>query len=257
MTEIRTIREHEGEAFLRLLCDTFNLDFDLAYDLFFCEPLFDLNRKWAIVEGQQLVSILTTTPLSFGWGNAYGIAGVATRKDRQGEGLARRLIERVMRESAYRGEEAGLLFAADMRLYQSIGFEPLDRVVRGTVLSLPLELDQEPMPVEILRQQYDRWSFEHPDRLRRDEARWNYWKWNFREARSFRDGYYTLESGVIREALFSDPQKKLPVPRGTEWLGLAFVADQLEIPLGAVSVPMYLMGHNVPGQPQMFMTDQF
>jgi hypothetical protein len=31
----------------------------------------------------------------------------------------------------------------------------------------------------------------------------------------------------------------------------------LEIPLGSVSVPMYLMGNNVPGQPQMFMTDQF
>jgi predicted N-acetyltransferase YhbS len=257
MTEIRPIRESEGEAFLTVLCDTFGLDFNLAYDLFFREPLFDLDRKWAMVEGQQLVSVLTTTPLEFGWGKAYGIAGVATRKDRQNEGLARRLIERVMRESARMGEEAGLLFAADTRLYQGLGFETLDRVVRGTVLSLPLELDSEPMPFAKLQHRYNEWSAGHPDRLRRDAQRWEYWQWNFREARVFRDGYYTLEQGVIRETLFDEAQKKLPVPRGTEWLGLSFVADELEIPLGTVSVPMYLMGHNVPGQPQLFMTDQF
>jgi predicted N-acetyltransferase YhbS len=257
MTEIRPIRENEADAFLQLLCDVFGLDFNLAYDLYFQEPMFDLSRKWAMIEGQQMVSILTTTPLEFGWGNAYGIAGVATRKDRQREGLARRLIERVMRESARMGEEAGLLFAADTRLYEALGFEPLDRVVRGTVLSLPLEIDQDEMSFADLRTKYDAWSSEHPDRLRRDAKRWDYWQWNLRQAFVFRDGYYTMEKGAVREALFTEPQKKLPVPRGTEWLGLSFMADQLEIPLGSVSVPMYLMGNNVPGQPQMFMTDQF
>jgi hypothetical protein len=35
------------------------------------------------------------------------------------------------------------------------------------------------------------------------------------------------------------------------------MADQLEIPLHDPVVELYLMGHNVPGIPQLFMTDQF
>jgi predicted N-acetyltransferase YhbS len=257
MTEIRPIKENEAEAYLQLLCDVFELDFNRAYDLFFREPMFDLDRKWAMFEGREIVSILTTTPLEFGWGKACGIAGVATKKDRQGEGLARRVIEKVLATSDSRGEGAAMLFAADTRLYEAIGFEALDRVVRGTVLSLPLEVDQEECSYASLRTKYDAWASGDPDRLRRDEQRWDYWKWNFRTANTFRDGYYTLENGTVREAIFCEPQKKLPVPRGTEWLGLSYVTDQLEIPLGSVSVPMYLMGRNVPGQPQLFMTDQF
>jgi hypothetical protein len=35
------------------------------------------------------------------------------------------------------------------------------------------------------------------------------------------------------------------------------MADQLELPLENPTVDLYLMGRNVPGIPQMFMTDQF
>ena len=77
MTEIRPIRLDETDAFLRILCTVFELDFFRAQGLFREEPLFDIDRKWALFERGEMVSILTTTPLIFGWGKANGIAGVA------------------------------------------------------------------------------------------------------------------------------------------------------------------------------------
>lgn len=257
MTEIRPIRLDETDAFLRILCTVFELDFFRAQGLFREEPLFDIDRKWALFERGEMVSILTTTPLVFGWGKAIGIAGVATLQSRQREGHALKLIRRVLVEAERAGEGATLLLAADTRLYEAAGFEGIDRIVRGPVMSLPLEIDLEVIAISELQQKYDDWSVGHPGRLRRDEKRWSYWKWQFRECFGHKAGYFCLENGQMREILLSAPEKKLPIPTGTEWLGLSSMTDQLEIPLGAVSVPMYLMGYNFPGIPQMFMTDQF
>jgi GNAT superfamily N-acetyltransferase len=256
LTEIRPIHETEAEAFLQLLCDVFNLDYNRAYDVFFAEPMFDLQRKWALFEGQEMVSILTTTPLAFGWGDAIGIAGVATRPSRQKEGHASRLLQRVLRESDRRGEGPALLFARELTLYENNGFEPLDRVVRAPLLLEREEID-EPMEQETIRSLYDAWSSEHPDRLRRNARRWHYWHWHYRLASPYRDGYLCHEPGVLREALFTGKSSSLPLPAGTEFLGTAFMADQLELPLENPTVDLYLMGRNVPGIPQMFMTDQF
>ena len=76
MTEIRPIRLDETDTFLQILCDVFGLDFFRAQGLFKEEPLFDLSRKWALFEGDEMVSILTTTPLIFGWGREIGRAHV-------------------------------------------------------------------------------------------------------------------------------------------------------------------------------------
>ncbi len=257
MTEVRPIRLEETDPFLHILCDVFDLDFFRAQGLFKDEPLFDLNRKWALFEGGEMVSILTTTPLLFGWGKAVGIAGVATKPKCQREGHARKLLSRVLVESEKAGEGPALLFAADTRLYEASGFEGIDRVVRGPVVSLPLEIDLETIGVSELQLKYNNWSFDHPDRLRRDALRWSYWKWQFRESFAHKSGYLCLENGQVREILLTNPEKKLPLPTGTEWFGLSSMTDYFEIPLGTVSVPMYLMGYNFPGVPQMFMTDQF
>jgi len=257
MTEIRPIRFEESDKFLKILCDVFELDFFRAKGLFQEEPFFDLNRKWALFEAGEMVSILTTTPLLFGWGRSVGIAGVATVQNRQREGHALKLIRRVLTESEKAGEGPTLLLAADTRLYEAAGFEGIDRIVRGPVMSLPLEIDLEAITVGDLQLKYDSWSQSHVDRLQRDAKRWSYWKWQYRESFAHKDGYLCLENGQMREILLSSPEKKLPVPAGTEWIGLSSMTDQLEIPLGAISVPMYLMGYNFPGIPQMFMTDQF
>jgi GNAT superfamily N-acetyltransferase len=257
MTEIRTIREDEGETFLRLMCDAFGLDFNRAYDVFFSEPLFDLSRKWALFEGREMVSILTTSPLIFGWGDAFGIAGVATREDRQGEGHATLLLQKVIKESERRGESGALLFARDLRFYERNGFEPLDRVIRAPVKTF-LETDlPDCFDFETVEGKYNAWSEAHPDRLRRDTKRWNYWRWHYRICTPFQSGYICFEPNVLREPIYDTPVDCLPLPPGTEWFGTAFMADQLEIPLENPEVDLYLMGRNVPGIPQMFMTDQF
>ena len=258
MTEIRPIRAGEAEAFLQLLCDVFGLDFDRAHNLFFEDPMFDLRRKWALIEGQEMVSVLTTTPLEFGWGRAYGVAGVATRADRRGEGHAGKLLERVHRESQRMGEGAGLLFAKELGLYERLGFEPLDRVVRAPIATIPEGEIPPPMHVEEVRAMYSAWADGHPDRLRRDRPRWTLWKWHFRECNPFGDGYLCFENDTLREGLWSEPQAALPLPAGTEWFGTTLVADMLEIPVAAPPVvELYLMGRDVPGVPQLFMTDQF
>jgi len=257
MTEIRTIREDEGETFLRLMCDSFGLDFERAYDVFFAEPLFDLNRKWALFEGREMVSILTTSPLIFGWGRAFGIAGVATSQNRQGEGHASRLIQRVIVESERRGESGALLFARDLRFYERNDFEPLDRVIRAQVNTVMEEEIPDAFEFEAVAEKYLCWSEGHPDRLRRDERRWNYWRWHYRICMPFQSGYICFEPNVLREPLYEKPVDCLPLPPGTEWFGTAFMADQFEIPLEDPVVDLYLMGRNIPGIPQMFMTDQF
>ncbi len=257
MTAIRTIRPDEAEAFLQLLCDVFGLDFNRAYDLYFQEPYFDVNRKWAIFEGAEMISVLTTTPLKFGWGDAVGIAGVATKEKYRNEGYAKRLLLKVLSEHKKRGEEAALLFATETKLYENVGFEGLDRVVRGELYSEPASGPNEGMPIERLEDLYDKWSFGHRDRLRRDEQRWKYWKWHFRQCAQYRDGYLCFENGMLREALYTGKAENWPVPEGSQWMGLSYMTDQLEIPLRNVTEETILMGYNVPGQPQMFLTDQF
>ena len=257
MTEIRPIHEGEGEAFLRLMCSAFGLDFNRAYDVFFTEPFFDLSRKWALFEGREMVSILTTSPLEFGWGKAFGIAGVATAIDRQGEGHASKLLQKVIKESEHRGEGASLLFARDLRFYERNGYEPLDRVIRAPVNTEMEDELPDCFDFDVVQAKYDAWSQAHPDRLRRDERRWNYWKWHYRICTPFQSGYLCFEPNVLREHLFETPTDCLPLPSGTEWFGTTFMADQFEIPIGHPEVDLYLMGQNIPGIPQMFMTDQF
>ena len=258
MREIRPIRTEEADTFLELLCGVFNLDLARAHSIFFTEPLFDLSRKWALFDSGEMVSILTTTPLWFGWGRAYGIAGVATRADRRGQGFASLLLERVFQEAGRMGEGASLLFARDPSVYQMNGYEPIDRVIRAKVASseapdLGLTLDN----VQV-RDVYDHWASLNPARLRRDEPRWRYWLWHYRLCSPFQEGYLCTEPGVLREALYSHPSPGLPLPFGTDWFGTASMTELLQMPLATEpKFELHLMGRNFRTPPQMFMTDQF
>jgi predicted N-acetyltransferase YhbS len=257
MIEIRPIREREADTFLRLLCDVFDLDYPRANAIFFTEPLFDLNRKWALFDSGQIVSILTTVPLEFGWGNAVGIAGVATAMDRQGEGLAARLLAKVIAESAVAGESAVMLFAKDTRLYERAGFRLIDRVLRGQIVA---ETEREiPMALEFerVRKLYDEWSHGNDSRLRRSELRWKYWKWNLRVCTPVNDGYLCFEGGIIREVVMGSAMREWELPLDSEWLGLETMAERLGVQVRSGSTELHLMGLNGPSQPQFFMTDQF
>jgi GNAT superfamily N-acetyltransferase len=258
LTEIRSIRESEADCFLELLCSVFNLDPVRARSVFFTEPLFDLRRKWALFKGGEMVSVLTTTPLEFGWGRAFGIAGVATRFERRGEGLASQLLGWVFDACSAAGEGAGLLFAKDRSLYERNGFRVLDEEIRGPVVLVPEEILPPILETDDVRSQYDAWAQVHPDRLRRDETRWRYWSWHYRVCNPFMDGYLCAEPGVIREAIYGTRVPGLPLSYGTEWFGTRTMTELLRVPLaGEAKGELFLMGRNVPSTPQMFMTDQF
>jgi len=257
LTEIRPIRADEADAFLETLCQVFGLDSNRAYDIFFSEPYFDVNRKWALFEGREMVSILTTTPLQFGWGKAIGIAGVATRENRRSEGHATRLMERVLREAERAGEGPALLFARETTVYERCGFEPLDRVIRAPLkVSVP-NPDSPPMDNAEVRPIYDRWAQADPNRLVRDAKRWEYWNWHYRVCEAWGGGYLLHEPSELREALYHRDSGPPPLPQDTEWFGLTAMADLLGYQFERATVELYLMGRSFPAVPLMFMTDQF
>lgn len=257
MTDIRPIREDEAEEFLRILAGAFKVDFERAYRPFHEEPYFDLRNKWALFQGQEMISILTVTPLTFGWGSAVGIAGVATRTGRQNEGFAGRLMTRVLDRLARNGTPAALLFAQRPELYERAGFEPLDVVVRAPLPNLRPEILDDEMPAALVRAMYDEWADGSPDRLRRDDLRWRFWHWNRRLAGVAGDGYLCHEHGTLREAVGVTAADPLPLPEGTEWLGLSAIADDLGFVFERAAIELTLMGRSVPGQPRLFLTDQF
>lgn len=256
MTEIRPIRRAEADQFLTLLCQVFQLDQERANAIFFQEPLFDLERKWGLFEGDQILSILTTVPLEFGWGHAIGIAGVATRMDRRGQGLAAQLLEKVLNESSRSQESGAYLFAKETELYHRLGFDVLDVVVRGEVCQ-SAESMGELIPFEQIKRAYDAWSVGSPARLRRDARRWAYWRWTMKQCHPLAGGYYSLEGRQLRECLCTSSPDAWPVPSATEFVGLASMADSMEVPLANREEVMYFMGHRSPDLPQLFLTDQF
>lgn len=257
MTEIRPIHEHEGPSFLKLLCQIFELDYDRASGIFFNEPMFDLRRKWGMVIDGELVSILTTVPLEFGWGRSIGIAGVATRADRQREGLATVLLNHVLKESERLGESAAWLFAREKGLYSRCGFEVVDEVIRAPFVGEPDDRLTDMLSFDDIRGIYDHWALQNPARLRRDDRRWKYWKWNLRVCTPFEGGYLCHEGKLVRECVVQDRKLAWRTLPESEWAGLKSLAAKLDLPLGQAESELYLMGRNPPGIPEMFMTDQF
>lgn len=255
--DIRRIRPDEADEFLHLLCGVFGLDAGRAQGIFYNEPMFDLHRKWALFEGGKMASILTTVPLEFGWGRAIGIAGVATDPARQGRGLASRLLEHVLEESDRVGEPSALLFAREVGLYQSVGFDKLDDVIRGDLLDCEETGMETVLEFDHIRPLYEAWSEAHPARLRRDDRRWKYWRWTLRFCAPVPGGYACMEGSVLRECVTDTPPPTWPVGRGADWFGLAGMADRLGIRLTDRKFDLHFMGYKVPQEPQMFMTDQF
>lgn len=257
MIEVRTIQRAEAPAFLRLLCEVFELDYDRAEGIFFNEPMFDLRRKWALFDEGAMTSILTTVPLEFGWGKAIGIAGVATKVARQGQGLGELLLKTVLAESEKLGEASAWLFAKEQGLYSRCGFEVVDEVISGALQGAGDDSLKDMWSFDEIRTAYDSWALHDPSRLRRTDQRWKYWKWNLRVCTPFEGGYICHEGRQIRECVVENRHKPWLFPPDSDWVGLKSMADRLELPLSETSSDLYLMGKNVPGVPQLFMTDQF
>ncbi len=257
MIEIRAIRKYEAERFLTLLCQVFGLDIVRARHVFFKEPMFDLGRKWALFEDGELRTILTTTPLDFGFGRAFGVAGVATDPKHQGRGLAQRMIEHVIAHGASIGEPGCVLFAHRESVYKRCGFETVDMVVRGPIKAEELSETPDVVPFSSVRSSYDAWASADPARLRRDERRWRYWRWIPRTCEVAPGGYICVEPHLCREALVSSGLERWPVMPGTSWLGLESMTKALSVPLASCDKELFVMSYSLPQRIQMYMTDQF
>ena len=219
--------------------------------------MFEVERKWAYFRAGRMESILTTVPLLFGWGNAIGIAGVATRDASRGQGFASELLREALRASEQAGEGHALLFAKQTELYKNAGFEVLDEVIRAPIKNnLERELPGV-LSVDQVVHLYEQWTSRHPDRLIRDERRWDYWKWNLRVCCPFASGYICVEGNLVRECILDRPEAVWCVQPGTEWLGLKSMAASIGVPIGPPEFELYLMGYRFENPPQMFMTDQF
>lgn len=254
--EIRPIREAEAEEFLRLMCDVFTLDLGRARAVFFREPFYDLNRKWAVFVGGRIVSILTTTPLEFGWGRAMGIAGVATVAEERGQGYAAQLIRRVVDHASATAEGPALLFAQRETIYARLGFELIDVVIRGHIVPEQPIAQAPAMPITLVKRLYEAWTEQDPNRLRRDDRRWKYWNWTFRHCEPLGRGYICDEANLVREAVVFDESDWSEAP-ASEWYGLQVVADAIGIPLRNARAELLVMGRGFKHPPQMFLTDQF
>ncbi len=258
MIEIRPIVRDEGKTFLTLLCDVFQLQLSAAEGVFFHEPFFDLTRKWALFEDGEMQSILTTTPLQFGWGSAIGIAGVATRLAHQGRGLAGQLLARVLEHAEASDEAPALLFAHRIEFYQRHGFVLLDEVVRATISVDPLPGPVDQLTIEQVQEIYNLWASKDPNRLVRDDRRWRYWQWVYRHCEALAGGYLCNEPLLAREVILAHPLPSWPLPPGSQWVGLDSMRQNLGVPtVGVAKQELLLMGRNFPALPQMFMTDQF
>ncbi|HRJ27502.1 MAG TPA: GNAT family N-acetyltransferase [Fimbriimonadaceae bacterium] len=257
MIEIRPIAADEAPGFLSLLCEVFGLDVSRAESVFYTEPYFDLNRKWALFEKGNMRSILTTTPLEFGWGRAMGIAGVATHPKSRGRGLAQQLIEMVLQSGKESGESAAMLFAQSTRLYEHCGFEVVEEVIRGPLRHELGSRESPPCARADVEAIYSRWSEADPARLRRDDRRWRAWSWTYRIAEVAGDGYICFESNLVREAIVSPDLERWPVYPGTDWVGMRQFSRNLGVPLIHEKFETYVMAKGFPSPPQMFLTDQF
>lgn len=255
--EIRPIRPGEAIPFLQLLCEVFELEYERASNVFFGEPMFDLHRKWALFDGGQMATILTTVPVEFGIVKGIGIAGVATRRDRWHQGLACRLLDYVVSHSERQGEPAAWLFARNQSLYRKCGFVEVDEVIHADLGGDIDAESRELLAFDDIRRTYDDWSLRHAERLRRDDQRWNYWKWNLRPTTAFADGYICHEGFHVRECVVENRREPWKFPANSKWAGLRSMAKRLELPIVEPKHDIFLMARGADWQPQMFLTDQF
>ena len=257
MTVIRPIVQPEAPAFLALLCKVFELDYARAESIFFSEPFFDLGRKWALFEDGRILSILTTVPLEFGDGPAFGIAGVATDPEFQRKGLAERLVSAALNHGQENGESRALLFAHQTSLYERCGFKVLDHVIRAPLRAPAVDNDVPIMGFDEVERCYARWAEGAVHRLRRPQRRWQFWKWNLRICSEVPGGYVCQEGDTIRECIFDAPLAAWPAYPKAEWFGLRCMAEELQVPIGDAKEELIYMGVGFDKPPRMFMTDQF
>jgi len=185
----------EDEAFLRVLCQGFDLEIGTARLLFLNDPYYPYNQRWGLWVQERkrpvLVSIATAIPLQF-WMrgrvvDSYGIAGVTTLHEYRRRGLAHQLLRAIVR-TMYNEAVPGLtLQAFDHEFYRKLDWETVGTLTRlrlspshlPAFLTQGVRTMQEGDPEAVFRLCETTLPLE-TGRLVRDELRWNYMLWNYR-----------------------------------------------------------------------------
>ena len=127
--EARAARPEEAEAVLQTIALAFDLNADAARPIYRADPYYDLSHKRVLIlPGAGVVSCLTVVPLSLRVGGVPvpcgGVAGVATRPDRQGRGHAGALVSATVPALWDElGYPLSLLHAASAPFYRRFGWE--------------------------------------------------------------------------------------------------------------------------------------
>lgn len=144
-TQARAARPDEAEQALSVVCAAFGIDRDAARPLFYKDPFFDLSHKRVLFDADgAMVSCLTVVPSSLFVGEIPlplgGVAGVATRPERQGRGRASRLLAATVGALWDElGYAVSALFPLSPPYYRRFAWETASRAVRwaGAPADLP------------------------------------------------------------------------------------------------------------------------
>ncbi len=125
--EIRAPYPNELDEMLELMCRAFDLDVELARDIFYSDPFFDLLERRVLVDRGKLISCLTLVPGVFALGNARiplaGIAGVATHEDYRRRGYAGALLRDTIKLMYDKQVPLSMLYPFSPRYYRKFGWE--------------------------------------------------------------------------------------------------------------------------------------
>lgn len=171
--EVRAARPDESEAVLQTLCAAFGLDADAARPIFHADPFYDISHKRILaVPGQGLVSCLTVVPTLLRVGGvpvpAAGIAGVATRPDRQRRGHAGALLRATLPALwDEMGCPLSLLHPLSAPFYRRLGWAYATRAARWA--AAPAALPRSPEAASVRPARGEDWAA--IQRLQADAAR--------------------------------------------------------------------------------------
>lgn len=125
--EIRAPYPNELDEMLELMCRAFELDVELARDIFYSDPFFDLLERRVLVDRGKVISCLTIVPGVIALGTARipvaGIAGVATDEAFRRRGYAGALLRDTIKLLYHKKVPLSMLYPFSPRYYRKFGWE--------------------------------------------------------------------------------------------------------------------------------------
>ncbi len=180
------MQAEETDAFLEVMCEAFEMEFEAAKPIFHADPYFDPRNKYALKIDTKIVSCLTVVDRECWIGGALvrvaGIAGVSTRKEFRGQGLAGLLLAETVRDLTARGFHLSALFPILRDFYRRYGWETAGNQVTAGTLEAPVAADTSEVEVgpateadtAALARLYNLAARGRAMRCARDGKRWRY-----------------------------------------------------------------------------------